>query len=224
MTYIEEFYLRIEDEYKDFVKKLENYDSQSYLQQAQYIANFQNIYTYLIEKRPVDYDNFESLLYVEEPIKTICDNYNPNVRGFYEGIVEMMTNTAKAQAITEKYLMRSEAKRKIHSMIPTPDSSITANWLRFYESDSENFSDKDEEYVYDGLIESMRVVYEKHGSAILQKLYNMGEYFQVFPKDLIEHADFLAEGGDINEIPLMYKDSFYDKPYVIATESEITLC
>ena len=63
------------------------------------------------------------------------------------------------------------------------------------------------------LVDAFNQVSMKQGYNTLQQLYYMGRENVILPKEVIEAGKYLADGGSINNVPILAKHGYFECPY-----------
>ena len=86
MTNKEKFYEQIDSEYETFIEEIEEYDSQEFIEKAEYIADMKSIYEYLMRDKPIDDEYLEHYMKLISPLHTICDEYQEEKAPIYDSL------------------------------------------------------------------------------------------------------------------------------------------
>lgn len=85
MTNKELFYKKLTEEYDCFMEEVRDMDGEDIADRAEYIADFINIYEYLMRDKPIDENNYlNHYLKITEPLKVICEMYSESKQPIYD--------------------------------------------------------------------------------------------------------------------------------------------
>ena len=115
---------------------------------------------------------------------------------------------------------RHNAINNINNIVPNPDFNITANWLKLCREIFLEDAESTEINPYASLVDAMYYASEQHGSEILQKLYDMGENNCITPMEIVGAAAYLANGGNINRVPTLAQEGYFEDIKPNRTEPE----
>lgn len=126
MTKKELFYKKLTEEYDCFMEEVRDMDGEDIAERAEYIADFINIYEYLMRDKPIDENNYlENYLKITEPLKAICERYSEIKQPIYDfvnpvigEIGENGVHNAEYNRIKDEFLRRIE--ENYNQMINVP--------------------------------------------------------------------------------------------------------
>lgn len=124
--------------------------------------------------------------------------------------------------ILPESVQKHEAISEIIEVLPKYDFVTTMKWLNFFfdaycireEGVSEEYN------LYEQFADAVYKVKSDYGDAILQKLYDLAKEDNcILATEFEEAAKYLADGGDISNVPELAKYGYFDGPYEKRTVS-----
>lgn len=79
------FYEKIKAEYDDFMRTVSEWDGDKWLSNAEFVADYINIYDYLMRDKPISEDSYlDHYMQLNKPLKTICEHFQDEKPPVYD--------------------------------------------------------------------------------------------------------------------------------------------
>lgn len=163
------------------------------------------------------------LLQFKEPIFVLVKEIGSTDEPFHKQVERMMDNLGRVDLLTYQHelnydnilpetIQRHDAIITLMDKIPAFNFHTAAEWLSLNRFINEEMVYKGEN-PYTEFLDVMNGIKERHGDEILQKIFDMGNEFVVQSEELVEIASYLADGGDIHDVPDLAAEDYFLIPY-----------
>lgn len=110
----EVFYDKLKSEYEEFLEELEEYDTEDFMENAEYIAAIKEIYEYLERDKPVKTDEqLDYFLRLRNPLNFMCDQYLSDKAPIYDSFNQTLWGMEQEKKLDYKTNAASEELKKI---------------------------------------------------------------------------------------------------------------
>lgn len=128
-----------------------------------------------------------------------------------------MTYELDHKRIVPESKFRHDAINDLVRIIPNHNFNTTMQWLGFFRDLSEGCDETADPY--QSFVDVMYDIAVKYSGKMLQELYDMSNEQCILETELCEAAKYLADGGDISNVPELAKYGYFDGPYEERTVS-----
>lgn len=166
------------------------------------------------------------LLQFKQPLYVMTKEIGNTNELFFNQVARAVENLKSMDIITGQYSLdrekvlpdmykKHEAINEFIKIIPQAETGTTMKWLNFYSELREEIIDDggSEPLSYDGLVEAFETVRDEQGTDIVQKLYDMGNEHVILDNEIVEAGKYLADGGDIEDVPKLANNGYFDCRY-----------
>lgn len=110
---------------------------------------------------------------------------------------------------------RHKAINDIIEIVPKADFETTMKWIVAHKNLAEVLEECETEAFnpYECFVKALNTVKAEQGDEILQQLYDMGKECTVLDTEFVEAAKYLADGGNIESVPKLANDGYFEAPY-----------
>lgn len=163
------------------------------------------------------------LLQFKEPIFVLVKEIGSTEEPFHKQVERMMDNLGRVDLLTYQHelnydnilpetIQRHDAIITLMDMIPRFNFNTAMEWLSLNRFIHEEMVCEGEN-PYTEFVETMREIKGNHGNEVLQQIFDMGKDIVLQSIELVEVANYLADGGDIAEVPELVRADFFLIPY-----------
>ena len=108
------FYDKLKSEYEEFLEELEEYDTEDFMENAEYIAAIKEIYEYLERDKPVKTDEqLGYFLKLRNPLNFMCEQYLSDRAPIYDSFNQSLWRMEQERKLDYKTNAASEELKKI---------------------------------------------------------------------------------------------------------------
>ena len=149
MTVKEMFYQRIEDEYEDYLDRIDEYDWKELYNEAETIADMKEIYNYLIQDNPIDGEMLEHYMKLKNPLETICKLYQKEKQPIYDYVNPVIWRIDQEKILDYEVNTESEKLKKIMEKEFSEDGTIYGEKSKIYVAESLIRGISDQDFCFD---------------------------------------------------------------------------
>lgn len=208
-----QFLQRITENYAEAISKNPSENARN-----MYLFIFEYIKCYIHEATDKD---IQVLMQFKNPFRVIMESQPVENAQFEKRISETAQSLMNRDIMTLPFELdqnnilmetryRHNAINSITNMVLYPDFNTTMKWLELCRDISDGETNTNP---YKSLVDAFNQVSMKQGYNTLQQLYYMGRENVILPKEVIEAGKYLADGGSINNVPILAKHGYFECPY-----------
>lgn len=165
------------------------------------------------------------LMQFKKPFGVLLDLYRDSrVESFEDQYPKIMEKIQSMDILTGPYTVdrasvlpetkyRHDIINKVIDLVPEPEYNTTARWLVFFREMNMEAADSCYENAnpYERFGEALETIAYSFGDEVLQQLYELPNKHQpILENELVGAAEYLSNGGSIEEIPRMAEDGRFD--------------
>ncbi len=114
------------------------------------------------------------------------------------------------EGLLEESKWKHQAVNAVINIVPKTDFKITMRWLDLFRNIERECGNIYENDPYDAFVSALYTICDEQGDEILQQLYDMGRENCILASELVEAAKYLADGGDIAEVPELANKGYFE--------------
>lgn len=198
-------------------------------QRCEGLADESNPFLFELKYHPSAVTEYQAkvLLQFENPVEVACEFMPQYTTGFKMTMESIVNRIMKTDIFTQPYELRMdkilpesvqkhEAISEIIEVLPKYDFVTTMKWFNFID---EAYCIREEGVAegynpYEQFVDVVHNVKHNYGNEILQKLYDLAKEDKcILTTEFEEAAKYLADGGDISNVPELAKYGYFDGAY-----------
>lgn len=184
MTDKEIFYQRIEDEYEDYLDRVDEYDSKELYNEAETIADMKEIYNYLIHDNPIDGEMLEHYMKLKNPLETICKLYQEEKQPIYDYVNPVIWRIDQEKILDYEVNEESEDLKKMMGKEYSADVAIYSGESKLYAAESLIKGILEKEFCFDEYDAKVLMQFKKPFGVLLDNYTdsNITKFKDQFPR------------------------------------------